>query len=296
MNTFFVKKALSEIVAGVIPNKMARNRWRGILRYGVFRALRLMWRLRSEKTAPQRYLAICAIAKNEGPYFKEWIDWHKKLGVEKFYIYDNESSDNTKAILAPYIEAGIVEYTFFPGKKQQLPAYDDCLDKHRLEARWMAVIDLDEFIVPVKDETIPGFLKRFEDFPAVEINWLIYGSGGAREKEAGRVMERFKHHSFPDHALNRHVKSIVDPRRVFCFIGCHEAARLSGRTVDSHGHPVKRHFRNREPQQDVIRINHYAVKSYEEFLAKRSRGRARTVKQRSLNYFQAYDLNDIEDK
>ena len=291
-----MNKALAEIIAGFIPHKMTRNRWRGILRYGLFRAIKLKRRMKQNNTNPPCYLAVCAIAKNEGAYFEEWIEWHKKLGVEKFYIYDNESSDNTKEVLAPYIESGLVEYTFFPGKKQQLPAYDDCLEKHRLDARWIAVIDLDEFIIPVKDKTVSEFLKRFEDFSVVEINWLIYGSGNAKEKEAGSVMERFRHHSLPNHILNKHIKSIVDPRRVCCVIGCHEVARISGFTADSHGDPVKKNFRNREPQQDVIRINHYAVKSYEEFLSKRARGRARTVKQRNLDYFRDYDLNDMEEK
>ena len=290
-----MNKKLAEVIAGIIPNKMARNRWRGILRYGPVNAINLMLRLRREKTPPRYYLAICAIAKNEGAYFPEWIEWHKKLGVEKFYIYDNESSDNTKEILTPYIESGLVEHTFFPGKKQQLPAYDDCLEKHRLDAYWIAVIDLDEFIVPIKDKTIPEFLKRFENFSVVEINWLVYGSGGAKEKQAGTSMERFKQHSFPNHLLNRHVKSIINPRRVFGFTGCHEAARISGFAADSHGERIKKNFRDREPQQDIIRINHYAVKSYEEFLEKRARGRARTLKQRNLDYFRDYDLNDIEE-
>lgn len=110
------------------------------------------------------------------------------------------------------------------------------------------------------------------------------------------MMERFKCHSLPTHYLNRHVKSIVDTRRVFNLIGCHEAARISGFAADSHGNPIKKHFREREPQQDVIRINHYAVRSYGEFLEKQMRGRAsgteRTVK---TEYFDRYDLNDIKE-
>ena len=291
-----MNKVLAEIIAGVIPHKMTRNKWRGILRYGLWNALKLKHRLKHDHTVPQYYLAVCAIAKDEGPYFKEWIEWHRKQGVEKFYIYDNESTDCTKEVLAPYIESGLVEYTFFPGYRKQLAAYDDCLDKHRMEARWIAFIDLDELIVPIKDKSIPAFLKRFEGFPAVEINWLIFGSGGAKTKTPGTMMERFKCHSLPAHYLNRHVKSIVDTRRVFNLIGCHEAARISGFAADSHGNPIKKHFREREPQQDVIRINHYAVRSYGEFLEKQMRGRAsgteRTVK---TEYFDKYDLNDIKE-
>lgn len=80
-------------------------------------------------------------------------------------------------------------------------------------------------------------------------------------------------------------------------IGCHEVARISGHAVDSHGDIIKKNFREREPQQDVIRINHYAVRSFEEFVEKQSRGRAagrtRVLK---LDYFYRFDLNDIKEE
>lgn len=288
-----MNKVLAEIIAGVIPHKMTRNKWRGILRYGLWNACKLKYRMKQDQTPPKYYLAVCAIAKNEGPYFKEWIEWHRSQGVEKFYIYDNESTDCTKEALAPYIESGLVEYCYWPGQKQQLATYDDCFEKHRLEARWIAVIDLDEYIVPIKDRNICEFLRRMEEFAVVEINWLVYGSGGAKKHEPGGVMERFRRHSLPEHKLNTHVKSIADPRRVCTMTGCHEAARISGKAADSHGVPLKKGFRDRIPQQDVIRINHYAVKSYEEFLAKRSRGRARVTTMRDMSYFEQYDLNDL---
>ena len=291
-----MNKVAAEIIAGIIPHKMTRNKWRGILRYGLWKAIKLKFRMRHDQTVPLYYLAVCAIAKDEGPYFQEWIEWHRKQGVEKFYIYDNESTDKTKEVLLPYIRSGIVEYCYWPGERQQLAVYDDCFDKHRTEARWIAVIDLDEFIVPIKDHTIPEFLHRMEQYSSVEINWLVYGSGGAKKREPGGVMERFRYHSLPEHKVNTHVKSIVDPKRVCTMTGCHEAARISGLSADSHGNPLKKGFRDRIPQQDVIRINHYAVKSYEEFLEKQLRGRASgTQKTVKPEYFTQYDLNDIED-
>ncbi len=291
-----MNKALAEIIAGVIPCKMARNRWRGILRYGVSNALRLKKTIRNSHTNPTHYLSVCAIAKDEGAYFKEWIEWHLGHGVEKFYIYDNGSTDETKSVLAPYMNKGVVNYIYWPGHRRQLAAYDDCLERNRFTSRWIAFIDLDEFIVPIRDASITDFLTGMEDFAAVEINWLIYGSSGMKTKTPGTVMERFKCHSLPNHRLNRHVKSIVNPRRVFTMIGCHEAAKISGYIADSHGQPVKRNFRDREPQQDIIRINHYAVKSYEEFVEKQARGRASgTQKTVKAEYFTQYDLNDMRE-
>ena len=292
-----MNKVLAEIIAGVIPHKMTRNRWRGILRYGVRNAVRLMRRLREEHPAPTDYLSVCAIAKDEGPYFKEWIEWHLSQGVDRFYIYDNESTDETRRILEPYIQRGIVVYKYWAGHRRQLAAYDDCLEHYRFTSRWIAFIDLDELIVPIKDASIPAFLSRFESFAGVEINWLIYGSNGLRQKTSGTMMERFTRHAKPEHRLNRIVKTIVDPRRVYSMIGCHEAAKISGYIADSHGQPVEHNFRKRTAQHDVIRINHYAVRSFEEFEEKQKRGRAsgtqRTVR---TEYFNQYDLNDIEEK
>ena len=93
-----MNKALSEIIAGVIPHKVTRDRWRGILRFGLWKAIKLRYQMKHNQTSPIHYLAVCAIAKNEGPYFKEWLDWHHAQGVEKFYIYDNESTDGTNYI------------------------------------------------------------------------------------------------------------------------------------------------------------------------------------------------------
>jgi hypothetical protein len=241
------------------------------------------------------YLALCAIAKNEGPYLQEWIEYHKLLGVEKFYLYDNESSDNTASVLAPYVESGLVEYTPFPGKKMQLKAYKDCVQKHKHDAQYMAFIDLDEFIVPVKHKTIPDYLESLGKISGVQINWIVYGSGGAKSRTDGFVMERFRDHSLPKHPLNHHVKSIVNPRRVIAFFSAHRPLILLGKLVDANGNRIKESFWTRPPATEQIRINHYAIKSYEEFLEKRSRGRARFNKTRGLGYFEKYDLNEIKD-
>lgn len=289
------KKKLAEAFAGVIPNRMERNRWRGLLRYGPWRLMRLLWRQRQlhpNAPASQHYLSVCAIVKNEGQYFVEWLEWHLGQGVERFYIYDNESDDDTVAILTPYIDLGIVEYTFWPGRRQQIPAYDDCIERHRLDTRWLMFLDLDEFVVPERG-TFAEYLHTMERHPSVELNWLIYGSNGQREKRPGKVMDRFTRHAEADYQLNRHVKSVVDPRRVACMTGCHEAARLpgTGPSVNSRGEAIVENFKYRPPVHDNVRVNHYAVKSYEEFLTKRERGRARKLDQRGLDYFDRYDQN-----
>ena len=93
-------------------------------------------------------LAVVAIMKNEGPYIKEWLNYHLLAGVNHFFIYDNESEDNLKEILQPYIDAGLVTYIFYPGEMIQTPAYNDAVNDFRFFCRYMAFIDADEFILP----------------------------------------------------------------------------------------------------------------------------------------------------
>jgi hypothetical protein len=48
--------------------------------------------------------------KDEAPWLKEWISYHHNiLGVEHFYLYNNDSSDDYREVLRPWIDQHIVE-------------------------------------------------------------------------------------------------------------------------------------------------------------------------------------------
>lgn len=113
---------------------------------------------------PKDYVSILATIKNEAPYIKEWIEYHRMIGVDRFYIYDNDSTDNIKEVLKDYIKSGIVIYNFFGGIGKQLDIYEDGIDRYGANTFWMAIIDLDEFIVPAKSYDIITFLKDNENF------------------------------------------------------------------------------------------------------------------------------------
>ena len=49
---------------------------------------------------------ICAIVKDEGRYIREWLAYHNAIGFEHFYIYDNESTDDTRQALEAAAERG----------------------------------------------------------------------------------------------------------------------------------------------------------------------------------------------
>jgi hypothetical protein len=240
------------------------------------------------------YLSIAAIVKNEVPYIGEWIEYHLLTGVQKFYIYDNESTDNLKEYLTPYIKDGIVEYINFPGIRQQVAVYNDAVHRYRYSSFWLAFIDIDEFLLPVTG-TLTDFLLDFEDVPGIEINQVLYGSGGHKEKPEGLVIECFKDHSNYDIYNNRAIKTIVNPRKVFYIKTAHEAIYFKGE-FSYNSNKVKNILPslNRMACHDKIMINHYNIKSLEEFLSKASRGRAASPGKLTIDNFYERDYNEIK--
>jgi hypothetical protein len=262
--------------------------------------------MREERHLEFRHdLSVCAIAKNEGCYFQEWIEFHRLVGVEKFYIYDNESSDDTRKILEPYIEAGVVEYTWFPGDKRQLPAYKDCVRRHKYDTRWFAFIDLDEFVVPLETKTIPEFLQSLPaDVSQLVIAWVLYGSSGYKTKPDGLVIENYTYRAVDNFLMGSVtcMKVIVNPRFLIIdeIYGPHVQPTI-GKTIDENLRDVGLRGSLKEDllPRSKIRINHYWVKSYEECVARMGRGdaifgkNART--QFSPDDFLRRDKNDIFD-
>ena len=289
------KDFFAYLLTCLIPIKKYRKAVRGILLLGVKKYFYIK---KSDKTTRfKNTLAIAAIMKNEGPYLKEWLDYHILVGVDKFYLYDNESTDDTVDVLKPYIEQGIVEYTFFPGSVRQIPAYNDCIAKHEKDVRWLAMIDLDEFLVPVQNKTLPEFLKTLPFFGQLIVTWVVYGSSYKQKKEPGLVMERFKRHT--DKMWG--VKSIVNPRLVVQIKNPH-THDVAGFTIDENGKKLGHLDQTHNPPTcNKIRINHYATKSYEEMIERCSQGDACVANLQSSHKadaqkrFEKRDRNEIYD-
>ena len=232
------------------------------------------------------FLCITCVAKNEGPYLKEWIEYHKIVGVERFYFYDNESDDNTKEILEPYIKDGTVVYHLLPnhpitGLRQQEEAFCDAIFKYRDRVRWMALIDIDEFIVPVEKNTIPELLADYDQYPALAVNWLCFDSNGYEKKPkahggmltANYTRVRKEHNVIKGHNLgdDRMVKSIVNPKLVVNCISPHYCLYYHNYNAATENFERTRGDFSKYHSISKIRINHYISKSREEYLNKINR-------------------------
>lgn len=219
-------------------------------------------------------LAVIAIFRDEARYLKEWIEFHRLVGVEYFYLFNNLSKDHFTEVLNPYIEKGIVKLSHWPIEHDieedwcvtQCLAYERALHFMRGKVKWVAMIDTDEFLFPVKKKNLLEVLQDFESFGGVAVNWQIFGSSHVPQILDGELLIDALNLKVPQNEnVNKTVKSIVRPERV---LGCHTAHHMRYRPGYFHVNTDQIPFRGyRSPYVEIsqLRINHYRARD-EEFL------------------------------
>lgn len=265
------------------------------------------------------FLSICAIVRNEAPYIAEWIEFHKLQGVQHFYIYHNVDGledQETSDALKPYLpnttaEESLVTAIIWPNKPGQMTAYQNCLDIYGKESEWIVFIDVDEFLwSPEEFEdygaraitrlTVADQLRTWsddEDIAIVAPHWVLFGSNNHKEKTDGLVIERFTKRS---RDVNPHCKSIVRPE--FCTgVGQnpHTFRCLPGkRIVDERGNFLPNEYAVLDGgTTDILRINHYVTKSYQEFIERRKNPTPDTGRmiEDLEEFFREHDQNEETD-
>lgn len=213
-----------------------------------------------------RFLSGCGFFRGETPYLREWLEFHRLVGFEHFYLLDNDGGDEAAAVLRPYTAAGLVTLIPWlggPALRRQLEGYAFVCRMARSE--WVAFFDLDEFFVPAASDDIPSLLHRRREV-ALAANWLVFGSGGHQAPQPLQI-DAYRRCAPADHPLNRQVKCIVRPRwvagvscpHIFHFPGGMRPSDMSGRVVMGNDHPA---------DHSVWRVNHYRTRSRRDWEAK----------------------------
>ena len=112
------------------------------------------------------YFTIVAVLNggSEDRYLREWIEYHLLVGVGHFYLFRNvkcgEVGNHT--ILAPYVAAKVVtvDTSFCEVEPASFAsqAFETSLSKFGPATRWMAFLDVAEFII-IKQPDAEAYLK-----------------------------------------------------------------------------------------------------------------------------------------
>ena len=229
----------------------------------------------------QPYLAACTIYRDAADYLAEWIEFHRLFGVERFFLYDNGSVDDHRDVLAPYVAEDVVvvhdwsmPFVGHGGRGLALQhAFDHCLRVHREDARWIAFLDLDEFLFSPTGTELPQLLPRYEPYAALCVSRAEFTSSGHRTRPAGLVIANYVRRRRVRPDAHVPVKSIVDPRRAVSALGPHTFVFREGHAVDENQRPVEQlDPRGLKPVSwSSFRIHHYRSKSEEELARKTQR-------------------------
>lgn len=225
------------------------------------------------------YVSVVATVKDEGEYIEEWLEYHKYIGVQHFYIYDNESSDNLEELLAPYIKEGLVTYIAYPGQSMQLEIYNHALDTFGSETYWLMYVDIDEFFVLPQHDNLSEYLKGNENYDQIVVPWYIYGDSGYKVQTEGLVIERFTFRCRNVHSTGKSISR--SHRMLYALVHKH---CIYGKEIVAN------------PEE--VRCHHYYGKSEEEFINKKIKrgdvmhGAKNTPK---LTEFRAFNKNDVHD-
>jgi hypothetical protein len=224
-------------------------------------------------------LGILAMFRNEANYLKEWVEYHHMLGADHFLLYNDRSDDHWAEVLEPYINSHLVEVIDWPYDRRkdefiplfptwQVMAYQDGLRRSKGNTKWLAFIDIDEFILPQRNATILECLNQF--FPtasAVYVCWRNFGTGGVYIDPGKPILTRLTKSSQLSHSRNASGKSIVKVDEVLIdeIWSPHHHVLIEGsQYYNGSGQPL--YFRGTDLQVDsqhtsaYIQIHHYALR------------------------------------
>jgi len=223
----------------------------------------------SEKFSEKYCLVICAVFQNESFFLKQWIEFHKLMGVDHFYLYNNLSTDNYQEILQPYVDEGLVEVIEWPvethNEKEylsllQLPAYNHALQIVKNTAHWAAFIDLDEFLCPIRHNNMIELLAHYQDCAGIAINWQTFGTSRIDRLESDQlIIEHFIWKAPSGWEINKYIKMLVQPIYVDCFFNNpHYCLFKEGYfAVNSDKIPIQDLCEMQPILIDTIRLHHY---------------------------------------
>ncbi|MBR0683800.1 glycosyltransferase family 2 protein [Roseomonas eburnea] len=258
-------------------------------------------------------IAAVTSVRNEAPFLLEWVIYNRLIGFTDIVVYYNDCSDGTDLVAHALADAGLItaiENKGLPDVAPQVAAFVQARSIEQVRtADWAIAIDVDEFInIKCGEGTLSDLFAAIPDADAVLMQMRHFGSSHHIFMQDDLVLRQFSLASTEDHPDNAIVKTLHRMGRRFKTIGMHmpffferydEKPRIyngSGKLVPEEMHRFERGRKVPEgwAGMDLVQLNHYAVRSLDQFLVKRRRGSGTGMRNRfSKEYWLQRDANDV---
>lgn len=222
-------------------------------------------------------VCVVAILRDELKFVDEWLAYHRLLGIDHFYLYDDETDGALERHIAPHGQYATVipwydRHQQRAGRNKQVKAYIHSLSEVRGGFDWVCFLDVDEFVVLRRHEDIKTYLGQFPDAASVSLFWRMFGHNGHFNDPPGLVttyLTRRRRRS------GRQYKTFSRPSAIESITSAHQCVlRPGNRRLDANG--VSFHSDAFETDPDGERfsayVNHYYCRSFTRWMDRPRRG------------------------
>ncbi|XP_021285039.1 glycosyltransferase family 92 protein Os08g0121900 [Herrania umbratica] len=215
---------------------------------------------------PKSLLCATTMVYNVAKFLREWVMYHSKIGVDKFFLYDNESDDDLKRVIKELNEEDYnIERIFWVWPKTQEAGFSHSTVYGKDSCTWMMYVDVDEFIFSpswLKNSSqpskamLPSLLRSSTNRPIgqVSIKCNDFGPSEQKEHPAEGVIQGY---NCRRRVEQRH-KSIV----------LLDAIDYSLLNVIHHFGLNNSYYSWQDLPLDVAAVNHYKYQAWPEFMTK----------------------------
>ncbi|KAL8142359.1 hypothetical protein V2J09_015391 [Rumex salicifolius] len=215
-------------------------------------------------------LCGCTMVWNQAHALREWVVYHARLGVQRWFIYDNNSEDGLKSGINKLNSEGynITRHTW-PWIKTQEAGFSHCVLRSKKECRWIAFFDVDEFFYfpPSKRgkinsnglNSMGNLVDKYSNqsgMGEIRTKCRSFGPSGMTSYPPRGVTVGY---TCRLKSTERH-KSIIRP----------EAVEMTLANVVHH-FKLKKGFISKNAPESLIVINHYKYQAWDAFKSKFSR-------------------------
>jgi len=247
--------------------------------------------------------------KDEGPWLLDWIAHHKAIGFTDFLIASHDCSDGTDRLLEALDHGGLITHIpfVFSGKKSaQWQALKLLSDHPKYQKADLALFfDVDEYVTLTPNCNLSTLLPDTAD--AVPLRWHLFGNSGQRVWEDAPVTERFTMCAPEDIILplGHFFKTLHRPS-AFGGLGIHRPKGKTANWISAAGNALPHGFSETQSRIQLYGIpsaaetawlNHYSVRSIEEFILKSVRGLPNHMEKAvDVGYWVERNFNVVKDE
>ena len=221
----------------------------------------------------RKQTAMCLTVANEELYLDEFVDYHRALGFDHFFVYDRSEGFEMKQW--GKLRRDHVEVIPFSGRKERVApqaAHVECA--HKLVAtgmfEWVAFFDADEFLVLKKHDRVADMLEEHCPRGSLGVHRYSFGSDHWNVYTSEPTTRRFL---YRDADVDPRVKTIVRLDDVMRIRHPNDTSpELEDQIVmrDFYGKNITASFNEKGPV-DVVVLHHYGFKSAKEYFQKQTR-------------------------